>query len=324
MDERNPLEVLMSNFSGVDFGDIFVMAVWGLLFLIFIVKLIKSIQLVPTKSASIVERLGKYSGTLEAGFHVLIPFIDRVAFVQDLKEETINVPPQGCFSKDEVNVEVDGVIYLEVTDPVKASYGVTDYRFAAIQLAQTTIRSVIGTLTLDKTFEEREVISAKVVEVLDEAGQTWGVRVLRYEVKNITPPETVKKAMEMQVNAEREKRAILARSEGTKQEQINASQGVSREMINISEGEMQSRINSAQGKASEIITIAEATAESLTKLAKAVSGKGGKKALELQLSERYLKQIDGLKDKESSVFIPANILDYDSWMANVGLNLSKP
>jgi regulator of protease activity HflC (stomatin/prohibitin superfamily) len=324
MDERNPLEVLMSNFSGVDVGDIFVMAVWGLLFLIFIVKLIKSIQLVPTKSASIVERLGKYSGTLEAGFHVLIPFIDRVAFVQDLKEETINVPPQGCFSKDEVNVEVDGVIYLEVTDPVKASYGVTDYRFAAIQLAQTTIRSVIGTLTLDKTFEEREVISAKVVEVLDEAGQTWGVRVLRYEVKNITPPETVKKAMEMQVNAEREKRAILARSEGTKQEQINASQGVSSEMINISEGEMQSRINSAQGKASEIITIAEATAESLTKLAKAVSGKGGKKALELQLSERYLKQIDGLKDKESSVFIPANILDYDSWMANVGLNLSNP
>lgn len=246
--------------------DLIVLGIWGLIFAIFIIKLFQSIRLVPTKSAYIVERLGKYHTTLDAGFHALVPFIDKVAYVHDLKEETIDVPPQECFSSDEVNVEVDGVIYISVMDPVKASYGVTDYRYAAIQLAQTTTRSVIGTLDLDRTFEERDVISAKVVEVLDQAGATWGIRVHRYEIKNIAPPETVKNAMEMQVNAERERRALLAKSEGDKQSKINRSEGVKAEMINRSEGEMQKRINEAEGKAEEILTIAKATAESIERI----------------------------------------------------------
>ena len=203
--------------------DLFVLVVWGVIFLVLAYKFVQAICLVPTKSAYVVERLGNYRCTLEAGFHALIPFVDRVAYVQDLKEETIDVPPQECFSKDEVNVEVDGVIYIQVVDPVKASYGITDYRFAAMQLAQTTTRSVIGTLELDRTFEERDLISAKVVEVLDKAGEVWGIRVHRYEIKNITPPLTVKNAMELQVNAERERRAILAKSLGDKQSRINRS-----------------------------------------------------------------------------------------------------
>lgn len=251
--------------------DLIVMAIWGLIFFIFIIKLFQSIRLVPTKSAYIVERLGKYHSTLDAGFHALIPFVDKVAYVHDLKEETIDVPPQECFSSDEVKVEVDGVIYISVVDPVKASYGVTDYRYAAIQLAQTTTRSVIGTLELDRTFEERDVISAKVVEVLDQAGALWGIRVHRYEIKNIQPPETVKNAMEMQVNAERERRALLAKSEGDKQAKINRSEGIKAETINRSEGEMQKRINEAEGKAEEILAIARATAESIERLAEVIS-----------------------------------------------------
>lgn len=188
----------------IEFMDIGVMAVWGLVFIVLVVKFFQSIRLVSTQTAHIVERLGRYRKTLDAGFHALMPFIDKVTFVQDLREEAIDVPPQECFTRDEVQVSVDGVIYIQVMDPVKASYGITDYRFAAVQLAKTTTRSVIGTLDLDRTFEERGVISAKVVEVLDEAGASWGIRVLRYEIKNITPPDTVRVAMEKQVRAERE------------------------------------------------------------------------------------------------------------------------
>ena len=210
----------MSNAS-----DVFVMVIWGILFLVLIVKFFQSIRLVSTQSAHIVERLGKYHKTLEAGFHALIPFIDKVTFVQDLREEAIDVPPQECFTGDEVKVEVDGVIYMSVVDPVKASYGIVNYRDAAVLLAQTTTRSVIGKLDLDRTFEERDVISARVVEVLDQAGTTWGIRVHRYEIKNITPPHTVRNAMEMQVNAEREGRAIIATAEGDKQSRINRCEG---------------------------------------------------------------------------------------------------
>ncbi|WP_394176855.1 SPFH domain-containing protein [Thalassotalea litorea] len=297
-----------------------VMIIWGVLFLILIIKFFQSIRLVPTKSAYIVERLGKYHCTLEAGFHALLPFIDRVAYIQDLKEETIDVPPQECFSKDEVNVEVDGVIYISVTDPVKASYGITDYRFAAMQLAQTTTRSVIGTLELDRTFEERDLISAKVVEVLDAAGDTWGIRVHRYEIKNISPPQTVKNAMEMQVNAERERRAILAKSEGDKQSLINRSEGIKRETINVSEGEKQRRINAAEGKASEILALARATSESITKVAQVINQDGGQQALEMQLSEQYLAQFKGLSKANNKVILPANLMDYQQWMDSIGLN----
>lgn len=297
--------------------DTFVMAVWGIIFIIIVVKFFQSIRMVPTKSAYIVERLGKYSKTLDAGLHVLIPFIDQVTYTQDLKEESINVPPQECFSKDEVKVEVDGVIYISVIDPVMASYGITDYRYAAVQLAQTTTRSVIGTLDLDRTFEERDVISAKVVEVLDAAGHTWGIRVHRYEIKNISPPESVKNSMEKQVTAEREKRAILARSEGDKQSRINRSEGLKTELINRSEGEMQRRINEAEGKAAEILEIAKATAGSISKIAVVVNSPGGKNALNLQLAEQYLSSIKGLSD--SKVVLPANLTDYKQWMRNIGL-----
>ena len=299
--------------------DFIVMAIWGLLFIIFILKLFQSIRLVPTKSAYIVERLGKYHSTLDAGFHALIPFFDKVAYIHDLKEETINVPPQECFSKDEVNVEVDGVIYISVVDPVKASYGITDYRYAAIQLAQTTTRSVIGTLELDRTFEERDVISAKVVEVLDQAGALWGIRVHRYEIKNITPPQTVKNAMEMQVNAERERRAVLAKSEGDKQSKINRSEGVKAEMINRSEGEMQKRINEAEGKAEEILTISKATALSIEKLADVIAAPGGQNALRMQLGEQYLKQFKGLSQQGNKVILPGNMMDFEHWLSSIDL-----
>ncbi len=301
--------------------DTFVMAVWGIIFIIVVVKFFQSIRMVPTKSAHIVERLGKYSKTLDAGLHVLIPFIDKVTYIQDLKEESINVPPQECFSKDEVKVEVDGVIYISVIDAVMASYGITNYRYAAVQLTQTTTRSVIGTLDLDRTFEERDVISAKVVEVLDAAGQTWGIRVHRYEIKNISPPDSVKNSMEKQVTAERERRAILARSEGDKQSRINRSEGLKTELINRSEGEMQRRINEAEGKAAEILEIAKATAGSISKIAVVVNSPGGKHALNLQLAEQYLRSIKGLSN--SKVVLPANLTDYKQWMRNVGLFSEK-
>lgn len=303
----------------ISYMDLFVLVVWASIFVFLAFKFIQAICLVPTKSAYVVERLGKYRCTLEAGFHMLLPFIDRVAFVQDLKEETIDVPPQECFSRDEVNVEVDGVIYIQIVDSVKASYGITDYRFAAMQLAQTTTRSVIGTLDLDRTFEERDIISAKVVEVLDKAGESWGIRVHRYEIKNITPPLTVKNAMELQVNAERERRAILAKSLGDKASRINRSEGLMTEMINISEGEKQRQINSAEGKASEILAIAQATGDSIAKIADAISQPGGQKALEMQLSEQYLQQMAGLNQANRKVILPANLLDFTAWLKTLGL-----
>ena len=310
---------MLNNINQIDF---IVLIIWGAIFLTLAYKFIQAICLVPTKSAYIIERLGKYHCTLEAGFHALIPFIDRVAYIQDLKEGTIDVPPQECFSKDEVYVEVDGVLYIQVVDPIKASYGITDYRFAAMQLAQTTTRSVIGTLELDRTFEERDLISAKVVEVLDTAGSAWGIHIYRYEIKNISPPDTVKNAMELQVNAERERRAILAKSLGDKQSRINRSEGLKTEMINLSEGEMQRRINAAEGKAEEIIAIAKATGESISKIAKAIVQPGGEHAIEMQLKEQYLLKMDGLSKANRKVILPANLLDYEQWISSLGLSKS--
>ncbi len=310
----------MENISG---WAVFNLMVWGILFLKIIFKFVQSICLVPTKAAYVVERFGKYSKTLGAGFHALIPFVDRVAFVKDLKEETIDVPPQECFSKDEVKVAVDGVIYISVTDPVKASYGIDNYRFGAIQLAQTTTRSVIGTIVLDRTFEERDLISSKVVEVLDKAGEAWGIRVHRYEIKNISPPETVKDAMEKQVNAERERRAILAKSEGEKQSRINMSEGKKIELINLSEGEMQKRVNVAEGKAAEIMAIAEATANSIEKVASVIAKEGGEEAIKLQMAEKYLSKLNHLANKNTRVILPANLIDFDGWLKSVGLSLDS-
>lgn len=305
----------------VSLADLFNFAVWGIFFLVIIVKLFRSIRIVSTRNALIVERLGKYHATLGPGFHVLMPFIDIVTASQDLREETIDVPPQECFSKDEVQVEVDGVIYMSVSDPVKATYGVTDYRFAAMQLAQTTTRSVIGTLELDKTFEERDMISQAVVDTLNKAGESWGVHVHRYEIKNIKPPSTVQDAMEKQVNAEREKRAILARAEGDKQSRINTSEGTMRELINLSEGERQRLVNEAEGKSSEILALASATASSIEKIGNAVVQPGGEQAIKLNLSEKFIDNIGHLADAETSVIFPADLTNLDHLLQSLDLRI---
>lgn len=303
--------------------DLFNFAVWGLIFIVIIVQLFRSIRIVSTRTALIVERLGKYKATLGPGFHVLIPFIDVVTAIQDLREETIDVPPQECFSKDEVQVEVDGVIYMSVSDPIKATYGVTDYRFAAMQLAQTTTRSVIGTLELDKTFEERDMISQAVVDTLNAAGETWGVHVHRYEIKNIKPPSTVQYAMEKQVTAEREKRAILARAEGDKQSRINTSEGTMRELINLSEGERQRLVNEAEGRASEILALATATAESIEKIGNAVVQPGGEEAIKLNLSEKLIDNISHLADAETSVIFPADLTNLNQLLEALDLHIER-
>jgi regulator of protease activity HflC (stomatin/prohibitin superfamily) len=310
----------MNGSNSMDIWDMINFLFWGAAFIVIVYRFITSIKLVPTKKSYIVERLGKYHKTLDAGFHSLIPFVDKVTFIQDMKERTIDVPPQDCFTKDEVNVEVDGVIYMSVTDSSKASYGVTEYVFAAIELAQTTTRSVIGTLDLDRTFEERDVISAKVVEVLNSAGEAWGIRVHRYEIKNISPPHSVQNSMEKQVNAERERRAILATSQGDKQARINRSEGKLMEMINLSEGQMERRINEAQGRAEEVLTIARATAESIEKIGGVLTSPGGEEAFKLKLKEKYLSSMGNLADGSVEVVVPGSVNQFDGWVKNLGLS----
>jgi regulator of protease activity HflC (stomatin/prohibitin superfamily) len=269
----------------------------------------------------IVERFGRYNTTLGAGFHFLIPFVDRVAFTQDLKEHTMDVPPQTCFTKDEIQVEVDGVIYIQVVDSQKASYGITDFQYASIQLAQTTTRAIIGTLDLDRTFEEREAISVKVVSVLDSAAAKWGVKILRFEIKNLVPPESVRQSMEKQVTAERNRRAILEKSVGEKQSLINTSEGLMRELINNSEGEMQKRINEASGKASEILYLGRATAESIKKVANAISGPGGTEAVKLELGQKYIKSLTKLKSNGNNVIMGGNLADMKEMLKGLDIEI---
>jgi regulator of protease activity HflC (stomatin/prohibitin superfamily) len=283
-------------------------------------KFLQSLRLVPNQYAHIVERLGNYHKTLGPGFHALIPFIDKVVYKQDLREETIEVEPQECFTKDNVKVEVDGVLYLSVMDPVNASYGVTDYRYAAVQLAQTTTRSVIGQMDLDETFEERAKMSKEVVSVLSEIERLWGIKVHRYEIKNIHTPRTVQKAMERQMTAERERRAVIARSEGVRDSNVNDAQGRRAEMVNLSEAEMQRRINEAEGWANEIEAIAEATAVSIEQVADALSQPNGTEAMQLQLKERYLGVLSGLGRENNQIILPKDLSNFDAVMD--GLSLS--
>ena len=250
----------------------------------------KTIRIVPQKQAFIIERLGKYSNTLEAGFHILTPFIDRVAYRHTLKEQAVDVQPQSCITKDNIAVEVDGILYMQVVDPKKASYGINNYQFASAQLAQTTMRSVMGKLELDKTFEERETINSAIVDAVDKASDPWGVKVTRYEVKNILPPQSIKDAMEKQMRAEREKRATIAESEGDRQAKINRAEGDRQEMIARSEGEKQKRINEAEGRAIEILRVAEATANGIREIASAINEKGGVNAVNLRIAEQYLDE----------------------------------
>jgi regulator of protease activity HflC (stomatin/prohibitin superfamily) len=274
-----------------------------------LVVFFKTIRIVPQKMAFIVERLGKYSNTLEAGFHILAPFLDKVAYKHTLKEQAVDVPPQACITKDNIAVEVDGILYMQVVDPKKAAYGIDNYRFAATQLAQTTMRSVMGKLDLDKTFEERETINSVIVDAVDKASDPWGVKVTRYEVKNILPPQSIKDAMEKQMRAEREKRANIAESEGDRQAKINRAEGEKREMIAFSEGEKQKRINEAEGRAIEILRVAEATAKGIREIASAINEKGGTNAVNLRIAEQYLNEFGKLAKTNNSIIIPSNLSD---------------
>ncbi|MCQ2608674.1 MAG: paraslipin [Bacteroidales bacterium] len=293
-----------------------------------------SVKIVPQREAYIVERLGRYHETLLAGFHIIIPFIDKVSYKHSLKEQAIDVPSQTCITRDNISVEVDGIMYLQVMDPQKASYGIDNYGFASIQLAQTTMRSVIGKLELDKTFEERDSINSVIVSAVDKASDSWGIKITRYEVKNITPPQSIKDAMEKQMRAEREKRAIIAESEGAKQAKINAAEAARQELIAKSEGEMQAkinvanadkqeliarsegeqqrRVNEAAGKASEIEQIARATANGLREIATAIGTENGKDAVNLRIAEQYLNEFGKLAKENNTMIIPQNMTDVGS------------
>ena len=291
--------------------------------LIVITALFKSVRIVPQKSAYIVERLGKFSTTLLAGFHILIPFIDKVSYAHSLKEQAIDVPSQTCITKDNISVEVDGILYLQVMDAQKASYGIDSYQFASTQLAQTTMRSIIGRLELDKTFEERDLINSQIVEAVDKASDPWGIKVTRYEIKNITPPKSIKDAMEKQMRAEREKRALIAESEGEKQAKINRAEGDKQELIERSEGEKQKRINEAEGRASEIEQVAVATANGIEKIANAIQETGGKDAVNLRIAEQYIQEFGKMAKTNNTMIVPSNLTDISTLIATAGTVLDK-
>ena len=272
-----------------------------------VVTLFNTIRIVPQKTAFIVERLGKFNKTLEAGLHILTPFIDKVSYKHSLKEMAVDVPPQVCITKDNISVEVDGILYMQVVDPKKASYGINNFKFASTQLAQTTMRSVIGKLDLDKTFEERDTINVQIVNAVDKASDPWGVKVTRYEVKNITPPQSIKDAMEKQMRAEREKRAIIAESEGDRQAKINRAEGDRASMIAQSEGEKQKRINEAEGRAEEIRKVAMATAEGIREIANSINDKGGKDAVNLRIAEQYIGEFGNLAKVNNTMIIPSDL-----------------
>ena len=280
-----------------------------------IITLINTARIVPQKSAYIIERLGKYSKTLKAGFHILTPFLDRVAYKHSLKEVAVDVPPQVCITRDNIAVEVDGVLYLQVIDPVKASYGIENFLFASTQLSQTTMRSEIGKLELDKTFEERDAINAAIIEAVDKASDPWGVKITRYEIKNIHPPETVREALEKQMRAEREKRALIFESEGQRQAKINVAEGMRQEAILQSEGEKTKRINEAEGRAKEIELVAIATAEGIRKIAAAIELPGGSDAVNLRVAEQYIGEFGNLAKEGNTLIIPSSLSDVGGMVA---------
>lgn len=306
----------------------------ALLALAVITLLFMTVRIVPQRQIYVVERLGKYRTSLEAGLHILVPFIDRVAYRHSLKEIVRDVPRQSCITKDNIEVSVDGVMYLQVVDAKAASYGVDDYVMAAQQLAQTTLRSVIGKIDLDKTFEERGEINMEVVKAVDEAAQPWGVKVLRYEVADINLPVSIKDAMEKQVRAERERRAVVAesegdrqaainRSEGDRQAAINRSEGEKQEMINISEGEKLKQINEAEGRARQIELLAQATATGLREVALAVKEDGGEEAVSLRIAEQYVSAFEKLAKESTTLLLPSNLSDVGGTVAGLQKVLKK-
>jgi regulator of protease activity HflC (stomatin/prohibitin superfamily) len=275
----------------------------------------KTAVVVPQQSAYVVERLGKYSATLDAGFHILLPFIDNIRYKHSLKETAIDIPEQVCITRDNVQVSVDGILYLKVLHPQRASYGISDYGFALIQLAQTTLRSEIGKIELDRTFEERTNINVQVVNELDKASDPWGVKVLRYEIKNITPPKDVLNAMEKQMRAEREKRAVILTSEGERDAAINQAEGEKQQVIKASEAKKQQQINEAEGAASAILAIAQATAEGLRKVAETIQMPGGQEAVQLRVAEQYITKFGELARTNNTLILPATVSDVGSMIA---------
>jgi regulator of protease activity HflC (stomatin/prohibitin superfamily) len=280
-----------------------------------LVVIAKTAVVVPQQSAYVVERLGRYAGTLNAGFHILLPFVDVIRYRHSLKEQALDIPEQICITRDNVQVAVDGILYLKVLDAERASYGISNFFFAITQLAQTTLRSEIGKIDLDRTFEERQNINLMVVSELDKASEAWGVKVLRYEIKNITPPKDVLMAMEKQMRAEREKRAVVLTSEGERDAAINTAEGDKQQVIKASEANRQQRINEAEGQAAAILAVAEATAEGLRKVASATREPGGEAALQLRVAEQYITQFGNLAKAGNSIVVPANVSDIASMIA---------
>ncbi|MFB3071105.1 MAG: SPFH domain-containing protein [Nitrospirales bacterium] len=293
-------------------GELIVMSLLALLAFII---LSKAAVVVPQQSAYVVERLGKYSSTLNAGLHILIPFIDVIRYKHSLKENAIDVPEQICITNDNVQVGVDGILYLKVLDAERASYGITDFRFAISQLAQTTLRSEIGKIVLDRTFEERSTINVSIVNELDKASLPWGVKVMRYEIRNINPPQDVINAMEKQMRAEREKRAVILGSEGQRDAAINEAEGEKQQVIKASEAKKQQQINEAEGEASAILAIATATSEGIRKVAEAIQDPGGFEAVQLRVAEQYIGEFGKLAKASNTLVLPASVADVGSMIA---------
>ena len=289
----------------------------SLLILTFLVLIVvaKTAVVVPQQSAFVVERLGRFHGILNAGFHVLLPFVDVIRYRHSLKETAVDIPAQVCITRDNVQVGVDGVLYLKVLNPERASYGISDYMFAISQLAQTTLRSEVGKIDLDRTFEERTNINTQVVSELDKASEAWGVKVLRYEIKNITPPADILAAMEKQMRAEREKRAVILTSEGTRDAAINTAEGMKQEVIKQSEARKTQQINEAEGEAAAITSVATATAAGIRSVAEAIKLPGGQEAVQLRVAEQYIGQFGELAKKGNTIVLPANVADVGSMVA---------
>jgi len=285
------------------------MAVALVLAAIALILIVQTFKIVPQQHAWVVERLGRYDRTLTPGLSLVLPILDRVAYKHSLKEVPLDVPSQVCITRDNTQLQVDGIIYFQVTDPMRASYGASNYVLAITQLAQTLLRSVIGKMELDKTFEERDAINATVVSALDEAAANWGVKVLRYEIKDLTPPAEILRAMQAQITAEREKRALIAASEGRKQEQINIATGEREASIARSEGERQAQINTAQGEAAAITTVANATADAIRKIAEAIRSPGGEQAVQLKVAEKAVEAYSQLAQKNNTMIVPGNMTE---------------
>jgi regulator of protease activity HflC (stomatin/prohibitin superfamily) len=288
-----------------------------------VIFIVRTFKIVPQQNAWVVERLGKYDRTLTPGLKFLVPFIERVAYKHSLKEVPLDVPSQVCITKDNTQLQVDGILYFQVTDPMRASYGSSDYLMAISQLAQTTLRSVIGKLELDKTFEERDLINASVVSALDEAAMNWGVKVLRYEIKDLTPPAEILRSMQAQITAEREKRALIAASEGRRQEQINIATGEREAFIARSEGEKQAEINNAQGEAEAIKAVAEATAEAIRKVAAAIQEPGGEQAVQLKVAEKAVEAYANLARTNNTMIVPGNMTEVSALIGTAMALLGK-